>query len=605
MNFFGNLGLLLYSCKTSAKLWIYRCIYIAASKNGTNLINVYTMNQPVRFASFSLSSSKKTHINKATAGDSWSNYVRGVFETLVQSQDFLVEGCDILIDSTLPQGQGLSSSAALENGILYAIMKLYDIHLVQGGSDLDERVEIARLSNMAENHYVGVGSGILDQSVGSTCKKDCFVVMDCKRNNPKFSKLIKSPMAQLNCGTVVINTATTRSLAEATMDGEASCEFERCFSIFNRRVLRYWIGVTLLSSICKENPNEIITENYSLSVSTKEIQDRFSRMPSKFIIKDITDAPGDVESIRETLRSSLDSSYKPTWQPGDSLIYIPVLGYHSRLHDDMCGCFVFLGCATIHAIQEIPWMTNYSIMETKICADLVLYMSREDSRVDLLSQTLDGTIKQDTKDAHQSRVLLGDFIQEHIQHLQEKLQHPWDPDLKVTRSLSVLSEKIAWETTLISRLQDCNMSLSSIDLLRIQGILGDLSWSDKRDLFRGDSAYSTLDLAYRYAELLDDISGEAFVFIGKIGAGAGWAGMAPVYISLGEDNKNVQILESLITGRLYGGDSNLPLLNPETKGSFVPYAKQEILISKSGMQPNRLEVWVTIPSEGLGLWTDS
>jgi galactokinase len=79
---------------------------------------------------------------------------------------------EILIDSDVPQGAGLSSSAALECSIALALNELFGLEISQ--------VELAQLTQRAENDYVGVPCGIMDQTISLLGKSGNALLIDCR-----------------------------------------------------------------------------------------------------------------------------------------------------------------------------------------------------------------------------------------------------------------------------------------------------------------------------------------------------------------------------------------------------------------------------------------
>ena len=115
---------------------------------------------------------------KITGSDSWANYPLGVWRSL---RDFSLPqppGFDLLIESNLPPGAGLSSSAALELAVGLVLAEL------AGQTDLPPDL-LARLGRHAENHYVGVPCGILDQGTSAFGRAGYLVHIDCR--GPVFS----------------------------------------------------------------------------------------------------------------------------------------------------------------------------------------------------------------------------------------------------------------------------------------------------------------------------------------------------------------------------------------------------------------------------------
>ena len=101
----------------------------------------------------------------------WSNYLRGVAVEL-QLAGYPLRGFDGVIHSTVPIGSGLSSSAALEcvTAVVFQVL---------GGWTL-EPVKMAELCQRAENRFVGVNCGILDQYTSCVGREGCALLLDCR-----------------------------------------------------------------------------------------------------------------------------------------------------------------------------------------------------------------------------------------------------------------------------------------------------------------------------------------------------------------------------------------------------------------------------------------
>lgn len=114
------------------------------------------------------------HLHQQTGAKRWANYPLGVLWSLRLEGLLVYYGFDVALMSTLPSGQGLSSSAALELAIAFGLNNLY-----RGSFD---RTTLALLAKRAENRFVGVPSGLLDQGVSAMGKKDHLVHLDCRTN---------------------------------------------------------------------------------------------------------------------------------------------------------------------------------------------------------------------------------------------------------------------------------------------------------------------------------------------------------------------------------------------------------------------------------------
>ena len=101
----------------------------------------------------------------------WSDYVRGVAVTIEQA-GYRLKGAELQIDSSVPIGAGLSSSAAIEVATGYALLR-------ESGFDVSG-VELARLCQRAENNFVGMRCGIMDQFVACHGEKERALLLDCR-----------------------------------------------------------------------------------------------------------------------------------------------------------------------------------------------------------------------------------------------------------------------------------------------------------------------------------------------------------------------------------------------------------------------------------------
>jgi galactokinase len=110
-------------------------------------------------------------IRKQAGAASWANYPLGVLDQLRRRGFPADQSFDLLIASSLPSGAGMSSSAALEMATIEALCAAFDFPV--------EQVEKVRMARAAENEFVGVPCGILDQGVSAFGKKDGLVYIDC------------------------------------------------------------------------------------------------------------------------------------------------------------------------------------------------------------------------------------------------------------------------------------------------------------------------------------------------------------------------------------------------------------------------------------------
>ncbi|MDG1573278.1 galactokinase [Robiginitalea sp. M366] len=139
---------------------------------------------------------------KALPDGGWRNYVIGVVAEL-EKRGHPVAPFNLMIAGNLPQGGGMSSSAALENGIVYGLNTLFTLGL--------DRMDMVRVSLDAEHHYAGVQCGIMDQYASMFGVKDHFLLLDCRT--------LEAEAVQIDLQgheLFLINTRVQHSLASST-----------------------------------------------------------------------------------------------------------------------------------------------------------------------------------------------------------------------------------------------------------------------------------------------------------------------------------------------------------------------------------------------------
>ncbi|TAM81370.1 MAG: galactokinase [Acidobacteria bacterium] len=143
---------------------IDRAIEFAAQPRNDHVVHAYSIdfNDQVEF---SLDAIEKDEEHP------WSNYLRGVFK-LMQEEGHRLAGADLAFGGNVPREAGLSSSAAVEVGAVALAMKMFEIKLGP--------LEVVRLARRAENEFVKVPCGIMDQFACAMGKRDHALFLDCR-----------------------------------------------------------------------------------------------------------------------------------------------------------------------------------------------------------------------------------------------------------------------------------------------------------------------------------------------------------------------------------------------------------------------------------------
>ena len=172
---------------------INRAAYVAARPRDDRQLHLYANQQSER-ATLSLDELQPDRVG------GWAAYAAGMADFLQQA-GYTLRGAELLIDGDVPQGAGLSSSAALEVAVGATLLTL-------AGHPID-RVQLAQIGQQTEHKYIHVLSGIMDQMISALGKANHALLIDCRdySNQP----LPLRADAQI----VVCNSKVKRELAQS------------------------------------------------------------------------------------------------------------------------------------------------------------------------------------------------------------------------------------------------------------------------------------------------------------------------------------------------------------------------------------------------------
>lgn len=125
---------------------------------------------------------------------SWANYCIGLLD-LMKKKGVSVPAFKCSFGGNIPLGAGLSSSAALSCGFMFAVNEFFELGL--------DRLEIAQLAQKAEHEYAGVMCGIMDQYAVVYGQKDALILIDCRSLEHKVIQSDFSGYSVLLCDTKV------------------------------------------------------------------------------------------------------------------------------------------------------------------------------------------------------------------------------------------------------------------------------------------------------------------------------------------------------------------------------------------------------------------
>lgn len=191
------------------------------------------------------------------AEHAWAAYPVGVARVL---REHGTGGASLLIDSDLPQGAGLSSSAALECATALALCDLYGVEI--------DRPALARLAQRAENEQAGMPCGLMDQSASLLCTTGHALMLDCRSG---LSSQVPFDPAAAGLALLVVDTRASHTLTGGEY-GRRRAECEEAASLLGVDALRDVKDLvaalgTLRDPALRRRVQHVVTENHRVEAS--------------------------------------------------------------------------------------------------------------------------------------------------------------------------------------------------------------------------------------------------------------------------------------------------------------------------------------------------
>ncbi|WP_179849635.1 galactokinase [Actinomadura luteofluorescens] len=187
----------------------------------------------------------------------WAAYPVGVARVL---REHGTGGASLLIDSDLPQGAGLSSSAALECATALALCDLYGVEI--------DRPALARLAQRAENEQVGMPCGLMDQSASLLCAPGRALMLDCRSG---LSSQVPFDPAASGMVLLVVDTRASHALTGGDY-GRRRAECEEAASLLGVSALRDVKDLAaalaaLRDPVLRRRVQHVVTENHRVEAA--------------------------------------------------------------------------------------------------------------------------------------------------------------------------------------------------------------------------------------------------------------------------------------------------------------------------------------------------
>ncbi|MGN7938887.1 galactokinase [Virgibacillus sp. 6R] len=182
--------------------------YALAALRTDKTIQMYSMNFP-DVGVISISLDEPVYFMEE---HDWANYPKGVLKEFLDRGIEFGNGFDVLYYGDIPNGAGLSSSASIELATSVMLQGLFETSF--------SKVELVKMSQHAENEFIGVSCGIMDQFAIGMGKENHAILLDCQSLQFKYSPIILK-----DASLVIANTNKRRALADSKYNERRSeCE---------------------------------------------------------------------------------------------------------------------------------------------------------------------------------------------------------------------------------------------------------------------------------------------------------------------------------------------------------------------------------------------
>ncbi|MDP5252551.1 MULTISPECIES: galactokinase [unclassified Vibrio] len=231
---------------------------VAAAKRNDSKVRVISVDYGNEIDEFDLHETILFQADKM-----WANYVRGVIKCLMD-RGYTLAGVDIAISGNVPQGAGLSSSAALEVVIGQTFKALCDLSISQA--------DIALNGQQAENDFVGCNCGIMDQMISAKGQKNHALLLDCRSLETEAIPMPK------DMAVMIINSNKKRGL----VDSEYNTRREQCEEAARLLGVNALRDITIdefnqnrskLTEVVAKRAHHVISENHRVLDATQALRE--------------------------------------------------------------------------------------------------------------------------------------------------------------------------------------------------------------------------------------------------------------------------------------------------------------------------------------------
>ena len=174
----------------------------------------------LHFVAHDLNKTYQGSLNQLEPTHTWVDYLLGVVAQF-RLAGHQLGGFNCVFGGTIPMGAGLSSSAALENGVGFALNELFNLGL--------DRITLVKLSQRAENEFVGAKVGIMDMFASMMGKADHVIKIDCRSLEYTYAPLRMEGISIVLCDSRVKHSLVTSEYNTRRAECEAGVRFLQTF----------------------------------------------------------------------------------------------------------------------------------------------------------------------------------------------------------------------------------------------------------------------------------------------------------------------------------------------------------------------------------------
>ena len=241
----------------------------------------------------------------------WINYPKSMIWAMKDEGYNIDTGFDVVYYGTIPNGAGLSSSASIEVLTGFILKDMFNLNV--------DMIKIALLGQKAENKYVGVNCGIMDQFIIANGKKDCAIFLDTANLQFEYA-----PVILKNKKIVIMNTNKKRGLGDSKYN-ERRAECEMALSELQTKLNIKTLG-ELTEEEFEENKDLIkdenrrkrakhaVYENQRTIKAVKALEEGNLDLLGKLMIASHNSLRDDYEVTRKRARYSSCRKFKTRWR---------------------------------------------------------------------------------------------------------------------------------------------------------------------------------------------------------------------------------------------------------------------------------------------------